>query len=292
LLDFLNSGKVSAAALDVYTTEPPDLSGELIQHPAVLTTPHLGASTGEAQKKVAVQIAEQIIDLFNNRSVTGSINAASIEALNHEGLKPFITLAENLGLMLAQISRGHLKNLNLNFSGAFLHSFNDILTRSFLKGFLSTKMDEPVNLINSALLAHERGIVLNEIKSNDNQNFKNLISAEFVGEETKKTISGTVFGNEEIRIVMVDGYRIELKPEGSMLLYKNIDKPGMLATVSKVLADENINIAGLSLGRMELGKEAITFISLDETISKTAINKLLSTEGILEIFPVNFQQGK
>jgi D-3-phosphoglycerate dehydrogenase len=153
-------------------------------------------------------------------------------------------------------------------------------------------MDEPVNLINSALLAHERGIVLNEIKSNDNQNFKNLISAEFVGEETKKTISGTVFGNEEIRIVMVDGYRIELKPEGSMLLYKNIDKPGMLATVSKVLADENINIAGLSLGRMELGKEAITFISLDETISKTAINKLLSTEGILEIFPVNFQQGK
>ena len=288
LLDSLNSGKVSAAALDVYTIEPPDLSNELIQHPAVLTTPHLGASTGEAQEKVGVQIAEQIIDLFNNRSVSGSINASSIEALNNEGLKPFITLAENLGLVLAQISRGHLKNLNLNFSGAFLHSFTDILSRSFLKGFLSTKMDEPVNLINSSLLADESGIVLNEIKSNDNQNYENLITAEFNGEETKRVISGTVFGNEEIRIVMVDGYRIELKPEGSMLFYKNIDKPGMLATVSKVLADENINIAGLSLGRMESGKEAITVISLDETISKTAINKLLSTEGILEISPVNF----
>ena len=283
LLKALNNGKISAAAFDVYKTEPPDLSGELVQHPKVLTTPHLGASTEEAQEKVAVQIAEQIIELFKNKSVRGSVNASSMEALNNQELKPFIILSENLGSLLAQMNKQHLKKLSINLSGGFLHSCSGVLSGSFLKGFLSRKMDEPVNLINVGVLAGERGIVLDELKSTENQNYKNLITVEFTGENEKRTIAGTVFGTNEPRIVMIDNYRLELKPEGSMLVYKNIDKPGMLASAGKILADENINIAGLALGRLESGKEALTIISLDESISKTAMEKISLTDGISDV---------
>ena len=292
LLDALNNGKVSAAAFDVYITEPPDLSGELIRHPKVLTTPHLGASTGEAQEKVAVQIAGQIVDLFTTKSVRGTINAVYIEALQNDDLKPFITLSEDLGIMLTQLNKDQLKNLNINLSGEFLHSYQDLLSKSFLKGFLSQKIDEPVNFINAAMLAGERGIILNEMKSKENQDYKNLISVELIGETGKRIISGTVFGKNEIRIVMIDNYRLELRPEGCMLFYRNIDKPGMLASVGKILAEENINIAGLSLGRLESGKEALTVISLDEAINKKAINKIISTDGIWDVLPVNFRNRR
>jgi D-3-phosphoglycerate dehydrogenase len=288
LLNALKSGKVSGAALDVYTAEPPDTAGELVQHPNVLTTPHLGASTGEAQEKVAVQIAEQISGLLKNISVKGTVNAASMEALQNEEIKPFIKLSENLGVMLTQMNKGPLKNLVINLCGSFLQSYSEILSRSFLKGFLSGKIDEPVNLINAAVIAGERGIVLKEIKSNENQNYKNLVTVESNTGTASRTISGTVFGTNEIRIIMIDNYRLELKPEGCMLLYKNIDKPGMLASVGNILAEENINIAGLSLGRAGSGKEALTIISIDEAINDRALKRILSTEGIWDVLPVNF----
>ncbi len=287
LLEALESGKVSAAAFDVYETEPPDLSSKLFQHNKVLTTPHLGASTEEAQEKVAVQIGEQIVDLLKNKFVRGTVNAASFEALGNEELKPYLILAEKLGHLLSQLNKDHLKILNINLSGQFLHKYSEILSKSFLKGFLSGKIVEPVNLVNSKLFAEERGIILNEIKSNENENYKNLISVEFIGEKEKKLLTGTVFGKEELRIVKIDGYRVELRPEGNMLFYKNTDKPGMLAAVGRILSEENINIAGLSLGRQDSGKEALTVIATDEEISKKAIKRIISTDGIWNVLMVN-----
>ncbi len=288
LLEALNSGKVSAAAFDVYVTEPPEPGTKFFQHEKILTTPHLGASTEEAQEKVAVQIGEQIVDLLKNKSVRGTVNAASFESLTNEELKPFIILSEKLGQLLSQLNKEHLKNLNINLGGQFLHNYSEILSSSFLKGFLSKKIDEPVNLVNSKLFAEERGIILNEIKSNENENYKNLISVEFVGETGRQLIKGTVFGKEEVRIVKIDGYRVELRPERNMLFYRNIDKPGMLAAVGRILSDENINIAGLSLGRQESGAEALTIIATDEAINKQAIQRILATDGIWDVLPVNF----
>ncbi len=288
LLEALNNGQVSAAAFDVYETEPPDLSSKLFQHDKILTTPHLGASTEEAQEKVAVQIGEQIVDLLKNKSARGTINAASFEALANEELKPFIILSEKLGRLLSQLNKKHLKNLNLNLSGEFLHTYQEILAKSFLKGFLSKKIEGPVNLVNSKLFAEELGIILNEIKSNENENYRNLISAEFIGEDSRNLIGGTVFGKEEIRIVKIDRYRVELRPEGNMLFYRNIDKPGVLAAVGAILSEENINIAGLSLGRQESSKEALTVITTDEVINKKAIQRILSTDGIWDVLLVNF----
>lgn len=287
LVQALNSGKVSAAAFDVYINEPPDLTGELINHPKILTTPHLGASTDEAQEKVAIQIAEQIVDLLNNKSVRGTLNASSIEGLQNEELKPFIELAEKMGKLVAQLNPDHLKNLNINLSGSYLHTYSEILDNAVLKGFLSTKIEEPVNFINVKMFAEEKGIVINEIKSNENRNYKNLLNIEFIGENNKRSVSGTIFGKRESRIVMIDDYRLELIPEGHLLFYKNLDKPGMLASVGKVLADENINIAGLSLGRLDNGSEAMTIINLDEAINKRIINQILSIEGIWDVLLVN-----
>ncbi|MGE5798171.1 MAG: phosphoglycerate dehydrogenase [Ignavibacteria bacterium] len=286
LIDALNSGKVSSAAFDVYTSEPPDFSGYLIQHPKVVTTPHLGASTEEAQEKVAVQIAEQIADLFNQKSVRGAVNASAIEASGNKEVVPYVQLAENLGALHAQIIKGHLREININYSGELLHSYTNLLSTSLLKGFLSKMMPEDINLINSPFYAKEMGIIINETKSGANVNYTNLMSAELITDKERRSLAGTVFGNKEIRVVYIDNYHLELKPEGNMLVYSNIDKPGMLANVGKILAEADINIAGLSLGRIDIGKEALTVINVDNDLDKNVVSKIASVSGIKKVFAV------
>jgi D-3-phosphoglycerate dehydrogenase len=286
LLEALDSGKVSSAALDVYQSEPPDLSGKLIQHPRIVATPHLGASTDEAQEKVAVQIAEQIVELFQKKSARGIVNASAIESEVKTELNPYVRLAENIGILHSQLIKGQLKQININFSGKLLHPAAALLSTAVIKGFLSRKLTEAVNLINAPMLASEMGIVLNETKTAANSSYTNLISVEFETDKEKRALAGTVFGNNEIRIVSIDSFHIELKPEGNMLFYSNIDKPGMLATVGKILAEANINIAGLSLGRLEEGKEALTIINTDSEINKKVINEISSINGVHDVLSV------
>jgi len=283
LINALDSGKVSAAAFDVYETEPPDFSGRLINHPKIVTTPHLGASTDEAQEKVAIQIAKQIIELFQKKSARGVVNAAAIEVESDNELTPYVRLAENIGILHSQIIRGQLKQININFSGDLLHSAATLLTTAVLKGFLSRKLSESVNLINAPFLAKEMGIVINEIKTGANSSYTNLLSVECETDKENRSLAGTVFGNNELRIVNIDSYHLELKPEGHMLFYSNIDKPGMLATVGKVLADADINIAGLSLGRLEAGKEALTVINTDSEIDQKVLKEISAIKGVKDV---------
>ncbi|MFO7446116.1 MAG: phosphoglycerate dehydrogenase [Ignavibacteriaceae bacterium] len=283
LLKALDSGKVSSAALDVYVKEPPDMALPIFQHPKIVTTPHLGASTDEAQEKVAVQIAEQIVDLFKIKAVRGAVNAAAVEALGNKDVAPFVKLAESLGSLHSQLINGQLKKININYSGELLHNFNTLLSAAVLKGFLSKKMTELVNFINAPYLAKQMGIVINETKSGANSNYTNLMTVDCVTEKEERSLAGTVFGNNEIRIVLVDGFHLEVKPEGNMLFYSNIDKPGMLATVGKILADANINIAGLSLGRYDAGKDALTVINVDSEIDKKVIDLISSISGIHKV---------
>ncbi len=283
LVKALDSGKVSGAAFDVYVKEPPEYSGNFIQHPKIVTTPHLGASTEEAQEKVAIQIAEQIADLFNKKGVKGAINAAAIETSGNEELTPYVRLAENLGLLHSQLNKGQLKNININFSGELLHNSTTLLSTAVLKGFLSRKLTAGVNLINAPFLAKEMGILVNETKTGANQNYANLLTVEFITDKEQRLLAGTVFGNNEIRIVYVDKFHLELKPEGNMLFYYNIDKPGMLANVGKILAEANINIAGLSLGRFDVGKEALTVINVDSEIDKDVVISISSIDGIKNV---------
>lgn len=287
LADALKKGKVASAAFDVYVNEPPGNSNPLVNHPAVVATPHLGASTEEAQAKVAVQIAEQFSDLFINKKMIGAINASGLSGLTDDKISPYLDLAESIGVFHAQILKGKLKEININYSGELLHKYSSVLKAAVLKGFLSQKLNEPVNFINVPVLSAERGVVVNEIHSGSHSTYSNLLSVQFSSEKSSRTISGTVFGNKELRIVGIDQYHIELKPEGNLVLYNNIDRPGMMATVGKILAEANINIAGLSLGRIEKGKDALTAISIDGTIDDNSLKKISRVQGLNNVMMIN-----
>jgi D-3-phosphoglycerate dehydrogenase len=286
LLEALNLGKVSSAAFDVYEVEPPDLNSKLLNHPKVVCTPHLGASTEEAQVKVAIQIAEQIVDLFKNKRISGGVNASDVEAGSNKELNSYVKLAESLGCLQAQMVKGQLKQVNLHYSGELLHSSTNLLSTAVMKGFLSKMRTESVNYINAPFFSKEMGIVVNETKTGANTNYKNLLEIEFIADKEKHSLAGTVFGNNEIRLVDVDGFHLELKPEGDMIFYSNVDRPGVLASVGKILAEANINIAGLSLGRLGKGEKAITVISIDGSMNKDTLKKISEIEGVGNAFEV------
>lgn len=286
LLQAIKDGKVSAAGLDVFEAEPPDFGIGLIQHPSVVSTPHLGASTDEAQQKVAIQIAEQIRDYFENGFPAGVVNASALKDIAPENLKSFVLLAEVLGKILAQLRKDSLKKITINLNGELLSPFARLLSTSLLKGFLSEQLDQSVNLINASVLAEESGIIVEEIVSTGNKEYLNLIDAKMITESSDWQISGTVFGKTELRIVGLNNFPVEFKPEGNILIYKNIDRPGMLASVSKELSNAHINIAGLSLGRLVEGEFALTIVNIDSPMTDEIKKSISSIDGIKDISSV------
>lgn len=287
IINAIEKGKVSGAAFDVYLTEPPDFSNKLFSNPKIICTPHLGASTEEAQELVAIQISEQIRDYFNSQTITGAVNITGFTETLEKEIQPYLHLCETLGSFSAQLLKDQLKNLEINFSGKYLHKYASELTTAVIKGFLSNKLNEPVNYVNAPVLIKEKKIAVNEKKTGESNVFKNLVTVELETDKAQRKISGTVYGTNEIRIVQIDNYSLELNPKGHMLLYLNIDRPGMLAKVGQILADEKINIAGLSLGRIEKGKDALTVISTDSEIPDKLLNVIESIDGISYISKVN-----
>lgn len=283
LLDGLKSGKVSSVALDVFESEPPQFPSELITHPKVVATPHIGASTKEAQEKVAIQIAQQIVDYFSTNNLIGAVNAYPLHQKITEEIKPFIKLSETLGKFVSQISSENVSKINFQYFGSLLHKYRETLSAAFLMGYLSKKISANVNFVNAQTLAEETGIQINEILESDNSTYKNLITINCSMSSKNFIISGTLFGKDEIRIVQINEFNMDIKPSKYMLLYENIDRPGMLAAVGNILASENVNIAGLSLGRFKMGDKALTLMNLDNPINTTFLNKLSNIDGVGEI---------
>ena len=286
IVEAIDNGKVSGAAFDVYISEPPDFSNKLLSHPKIVCTPHLGASTEEAQELVAIQIADQIKEYFLDNRITAAVNINGFANSLEKDALAYLNLCESLGLFSAQLLKDQLKSIDINFSGKYLHKYSTELTSAFLKGFLSNKISEIVNFVNAPLLAAEMKISVNTKKSDDSSIYKNLVTVEIQTEKSKRIFSATVFGNNEIRIVQIDNYKLELNPVGEMLLYVNEDKPGMLAAVGGVLAKADINIAGLSLGRIERGKQALTIINTDSKISEAVFKEIKSMSGVNEVYVV------
>ena len=287
LLNALSNGKVSAAALDVFESEPPDAENKLLNHPRVVCTPHLGASTEEAQEKVAVQIAEQISDYFLSHKIRGAVNAPSVQKEIPQKLEPYIKLSEVIGLFHSQVMEGQLNNIEIILWGDDLNSISELLTASVLKGLLSRQRSERVNLINAQILAKEEGITIRQIKSSETRAYNNLIKVSLNSDNNgSRIIEGTVVGLNELRILNIDGFPVDFNPIGKLILYYNKDIPGILASSSSVLAKEKINIAGLSLGRIEEGKEALTVIKIDGDFISELLDQLKSIEGVNKIYSV------
>lgn len=280
LLEMLEQGYVSGLALDVYSQEPPGENMKaLLEHPDVVCTPHLGASTEEAQEKVAEQIARQMADALEGNDYIGSLNGKSIALTTNKEVKPYLALAEKLGSFAMQIAPEHASEFDFEYSGDCTR-FADVLTDSILKGMLAHNVSETVNLINARVYADELGLKISETTSPARQTYTDLITIRLDGSAPFNKISGAVFGEDDYRIVEVDGFSIELRLEGEIILYTNIDRPGMLAGVSGALAQQDINIASLSLGRSHKGSNAVTAVSVDKKMDESEMEPLLGLDGV------------
>ncbi|MGI9559173.1 MAG: phosphoglycerate dehydrogenase [Thermodesulfobacteriota bacterium] len=279
----VESGKLAGAALDVFTSEPPE-SGSAILKSGVVLTPHLGASTAEAQEKVGAAIARQIID-FSGGVVKNAVNMPSLDAAEAESISPYMNLAEKMGAFLAQTCTGASK-VKVEYRGDIAQSNTKVLSLSVLQGFLSKVMNKTVTQVNAPVIAKDRGIEVVEAKNTASGDYTNLITASVSAPEGKRSVSGVIFGRQEPRFVKVDGVPLDVAPEGILLISENHDKPGLIAGMCGIISAAGINIARMHLGREAVGGRAIVFTNVDSPVSEAEIEKIAALEGIISITQV------
>ena len=279
LLRALQSGKVGGAALDVFEQEPPT-SSDLIDHERVIGTPHLGASTREAQTSVALAIAEQVGEVLMDRVIRNAVNVPSVEPDVFQKLRPYLELAERLGRIQAQVNEGQLERITVDYRGDITAHPTSPITAAVLKGIMETISDEPVNFVNAPVFAQERGLTVDELKSSEHEDFASLITVTYQTTDTRRILSGTIFGKGDPRIVRLDEYDFDAVPEGHMLFYINDDIPGIIGRVGSIMGSRDVNIAQMSCGRHEVGGRALTILNVDSLIPQAVLDELLSEKHI------------
>lgn len=282
LTDGLKSGKVAAAALDVFENEPPTAS-ELVGLDNVVLTPHLGASTEEAQENVAVDVARQVVRALQGKSFRNAVNLPSTDPETYEFLRPYLSLASRLGAFLGSTASGSLEAVEIEYTGDLADLDVGAVTNYLLQGFLAPVIEVPVTIVNAPLIARSRGIRVSETKSKDHRGFPSTIRAKAIGKEMQRSISGTVYEGSELRIVEVDGYRVDFEPAGDVLLIPHMDKPGVIGAVGQLLGRESINIAAMYVGRKEIGGRAVMLLGIDGSPSKSALEAVKTVDGVLDV---------
>ena len=274
LADAIKDGKVAAAALDVYVDEPPSSDHPLLKMEQVVTTPHLGASTDEAQLNVAIAVAEQMVDFLSKGIVRYAVNVPSVSPELLEVLRPYLTLAEKLGSLHVQMSDSLPKEVHVEYRGDVVQYNVAALTLAVLKGMLTPVMESAVNYVNAPLIARERGIQIVESKGEHSGDFASSITVKAKNGKQDLEIEGAIFGRKHPRIVRVNNFYLEAVPEGYILILHNNDVPGVVGAVGTILGKNGINIAGMELGRSEKGGNAISFTHVDDVVPQKALKEL------------------
>jgi len=283
LVAAIKEGKVLGAAIDVFEKEPLPAESELLKLDNVITTPHLGASTEEAQVNVAIEVAEIVRDALLGRGIRNAANYPSVDAETYKALEPYINLSEKLGMFSAQLAEGRFQELNITYNGDITKHNLSPLTMALVKGLLSPILQDTVNFINAVSLARDRGIKVREAKSSKEAEFVTLIELEVKTDKETRKICGTLSANKKPRIVKIDGYYVEASPIGEMIIIQNLDKPGIIGNLGTLLGKHNINIAAMTFGREKVGGKTISVLNVDSPVSAEILDKIKKTEDILAV---------
>ena len=282
----LESGHIGGAALDVFVEEPAK-DNPLFGTPGLIATPHLGASTNEAQVNVAIQVAEQMSDFLVRGGVTNALNMPSLSAEEAPRLKPYMALAERLGSLVGQLAHGGLSQISIETEGAAAELNQKPISSAVLAGFMRVHSDT-VNMVNAPFLAKERGIDVREIRHEREGDYHTLVRVSVMTQDGEKSVAGTLFGNSAPRLVDLFGVAVEAELDGDMIYFVNEDRPGFIGRVGSALGDSNVNIATFHLGRRAAGGEAIALIAVDGQVDGPLIGKLSALPSVKTVMPLRF----
>jgi D-3-phosphoglycerate dehydrogenase len=282
LYNAIKEKKVAGAALDVFEKEPA-VGNPLLELDEVITTPHLGASTGEAQENVAIAIAQQVVDYLLLGEARNAVNIPMVSPDILPFLRPYLRLGEKLGSFIAQISNYAIEEVLIEYQGEVLEYGTKPITISVLKGLLTPYVGETVNFVNAQVMAKGRGIRITESTSAKAEDFASLIAITARSKMEENTIAGTLFGRKELRIVKLNDFLIEALPEGYILLVNNYDKPGVIGNIGMALGSRNINIATMQFGRDRMGGNAISLLHLDAPLPPGMLGEILRLPNIISV---------
>jgi len=282
LVDGIVSGKVAGAALDVFEQEPTSPDNPLLSLEQVITTPHLGASTAEAQLGVATMIAEQVIDYLKHGTVRGAVNMPAVSAELLAAIGPYITLGEKIGLFQGQVFGHDLREVSIEYSGEVTEHDVKPITQAVIAGLLGPVI-ERVNMVNAAVVAEQRGIKVSESLLRRARDFASMIRVKSVTGDGESEVAGALFGRRDGRIVRINGFSLEAIPKGHMLFLFNRDQPGILGAIATFIGTNNVNIGRLYLGRKKIGESALALIQIDQPMSENTIDALSKVPGVISV---------
>jgi len=283
-LNALDQEQIAGIAIDVWTSEPPETEAErkLIQHPNCLAVPHLGASTEEAQVQVALDAAQQLVEALRGGEVRNAVNAPGFDKVIPAVLRPYTELATRMGTILSSITEGALTKVEVIYRGQIAEMNVAPITTYLLVGLLQPHMEQPLNVINAPVLAENRGVEVDQITSAKVRDFTNMMEVAIATDKQRRTAKGTIFGNRFPRVIAIDGFRMEMKPEGHVLIIANDDKPGVVGRYGTILGKNNVNIADMTFARKIAQGMAIVGINLDNEPPQSVVDEIRRQEFVHE----------
>ncbi len=285
LYEAIKSGKVKGAALDVFETEPPKDS-PLFELDNVIGTPHLGASTLEAQTNVAVAVAQQIIAFLKNDTIINAVNVPSVTGELLKKLGPYLFLADRMGCLQAQLICGPVKEVVIEYAGDFQGLDLTPVSTAILNGLLTPMVKDDVNSVNAPVIAKDMGINVTETACSEASDYNNMINLKIVTTEMTNEIAGTIFGKNDARIVRLNNFRLEIIPKGHLALIYNMDKPGAIGSIGTALGENNINIAAMHVGQEGDGERNIIFLRTDTPLSEDILSNLNALPMVKTVTPL------